>query len=160
MGWQRRFELPERAQESRFARFLGKFTAASVAVAPHLVDELAQVGLEATWIPSIVDSRKYDGQGQPSGQPPKRVLAYLPTGKSSFYGEEVVRQAIETNPDLEFLIVGNTLPERFSQYPNVRDLGYVEDMQPVYSQAGCLLRVTEHDGLPQMVLESLLWGNT
>ena len=71
------------AEASQFATYLGKFTAANVAVAPHLVEELAQVGLEAICIPSILDPQKYDGQGQPSGQPAKRILAYLPTFKKA-----------------------------------------------------------------------------
>ncbi len=141
----------------RFAKYVSTFTTANVAVAPHLVGELAQIGLEATCIPSVLDSRRYDGQGQPTGRPARRILAYLPT-RSSFYGEEVVRRAIEANPDIEFLIVGTTCSGWVSQYSNVKHLGMVEDMPSVYSQAGCLLRVTQHDGLPRMVLESLLQG--
>ena len=143
----------------KYARYLDRFTAANVAVAPHLVEELAQVGLKATFIPSVLGSQRYQSQGRPSGPPARGILAYLNTSSGLFYAEvELVLRAIEANPDIQFLIVGPAGSGIFSQYSNVKNYGLVEDMPSVYSQVGCLLRVTEHDGLPRMVLESLLQG--
>ena len=142
----------------KYAKYLDRFTAVNVAVAPHLVEELTQVGLKVTFIPSVLDSHRYQSQGRPSGPPARGILAYLSPSAGLFYGEEVVRRAIEANPDIQFLIVGENTLGMFSQYSNAKAYGLVEDMPSVYSHVGCLLRVTAHDGLPRMVLESLLQG--
>jgi hypothetical protein len=135
------------------ARLLAGFTAANVAVAPHLVEELASIGVDARWIPSILDPRTLTCDPAAVGAL-KTVLAYVPSYRSDFYGEAVVRRAIERNPDFKFIIVADT-EGRFAGMQNVESLGWVEDMSAVYARAGVLLRITKHDGLPRMVLEAL-----
>src|SRR5665213_641126 len=41
---------------------------------------------------------------------------------------------------------------------NVESLGWVWDMRQLYLRAGCILRITTHDGLPRMLIASLLHG--
>ncbi|HEY6904748.1 MAG TPA: hypothetical protein VI216_10615, partial [Candidatus Acidoferrales bacterium] len=138
------------------ARILAGFFARNIAVAPNLVEELSSIGIHASVIPSVVDlglSRAVST----SRFCPTRVLVYLPTTRRAFYGEAVVERAIRANPDLHFLVVGDE-EHRFRRARNVESLGWVSDMKPVYDRVGCLLRVTEHDGLPRMVMESLLLG--
>ena len=140
---------------ARWARLADKLCAESVVVAPNLQTELSSIGLNAKMIPSVVDFEFLNTE------PPRLlsydILVYLPTSRSSFYGEQVVRSTIEANPDLRFLVVADT-DHRFQRYRNVESLGWVENMRPVYDRAGCLLRMTQHDGLPRMVIETLLLG--
>src|SRR5205823_1878828 len=96
--------------------------------------------------------------GNGSGQPvPKSLLVYLPSSRLEHYGEPLVRRAVEANPDVEFVVVADDT-HALAGYPNVRSLGWVEDMGPILGQVGGLLRLTEHDGLPRMALECLQRG--
>jgi hypothetical protein len=138
------------------ARILASFSAKNIAVAPHLVEELSSIGIRATMIPMVIDPgfRSTISPGSSCG---KGILVYLPGARAAFYGEAIVEQVIRANPDLTFVIVGDD-KHRFLGVGNVESLGWVSDMQPVYERVGCLLRVTEHDGLPRMVIEALLLG--
>jgi hypothetical protein len=141
---------------ARRARLADKLCAESVAVAPHLQTELSSIGLDAKVIPSVVDLEFLDIE-PPQLSAVRDILVYLPTSRGAFYGEEVVRSTIEANPDLRFLVVADT-EHRFQRYRNVESLGWVENMRPVYDRTGCLLRITQHDGLPRMIIETLLLG--
>ena len=140
--------------KAHWARLADKLRSTAITGAPHLQKELASVGLAASLIPTVVNPELL--KLQPSQGPMARdVLVYLPTHRGAFYGEEVIKQAIETNPDLKFIVVGDA-QHRFEGYCNVESLGWVENMQPVYERTGCLLRMTEHDSLPRMAIETLL----
>lgn len=134
------------------AREVDRAVDLNIAVSPHLVAELKSIGIEAEYAPSPCDLASTDKA--PGSTLPRGVLTYLPTKRRAFYGERVVTAAIEANPDLEFLVV-NDESHSLGHYPNVSSLGWVDDMEHVWAQAGMLLRVTEHDGLPRMVLEAL-----
>lgn len=138
------------------ARILASFFARNIAVAPNLAEELSSIGIHASVIPSVIDL-ELPRPISTSGSCPSRVLVYLPTARRAFYGEAVVGRVIRANPDLNFIIVGDE-EHRFRGPRNVESLGWVSDMKPVYDRVGCLLRVTEHDGLPRMVVEALLRG--
>ena len=60
-------------------------------------------------------------------------------------------------PEVTFLAVGGE-GEGASHPPNVNYLGFVDDMAALYPRVSALLRLTPHDGLPKMVLESLACG--
>jgi len=124
---------------------------ANIAVAPHLVGELAKVGISAAHVPSICslpsepsDRRALD----------KNVLVYLPGERKEFYGRNEVLKAIEAHPELQFTVVADE-SHSLAHYRNVDSLGWVENMQTIWPRIGALLRITEHDGLPRMVLEAL-----
>lgn len=137
---------------ARKARALDHAVDLNIAVAPHLVEELQRIGITAEYVPSLCDltvlekNQTYDL--------PKGVLTYLPAERKDFYGEDVLIASIEKNPDLCFYVV-NDDSHSLQDYPNVQSLGWVEEMESVWSQVGLLLRVTKHDGLPRMVLEAL-----
>ena len=138
------------------ARVLASFSTKNIAVAPHLVKELSSIGIRATMIPMVIDP-EFLSAISPGSSFGTAVLVYLPGARAAFYGEAIVDQVIRANPDLTFLIVGDE-NHRFFGLGNVESLGWVSDMKPVYERVGCLLRVTEHDGLPRMVIEALLLG--
>jgi hypothetical protein len=147
--------IRDRAVRAR-ARILASFSAENIAVAPHLAEELSLIGVRAKVIPSLVKPG-FRTPVSANGRCNRAVLVYLPASRASFYGERIIGPVIRANPDLPFVIVGDD-DHRFRGIENVDSLGWVEDMKPVYDRVGCLLRVTEHDGLPRMVLEALLLG--
>lgn len=138
-----------------WARRLDATTDLNLAVAPHLVDELATLGIKARYSPSVFQLSEVEVDT--TAPLPKSVLVYLPTERRAFYGEPAVQTAVENNPDLTFVVVGDE-SHSLARFPNVRSLGWVADMDALWSEVGAVLRTTEHDGLPRFVLEALLRG--
>lgn len=122
--------------------------------APWLAEELARIGVRAEWVPhSTVDA---SATVPPLPDGPFTVLTYLRPGREEFYGARAVRRVAASLPDAQVLVAGC---ERLADAPgNVRCLGWVEDMGPVYARCHALLRMTEHDGLAFMVQEALAHG--
>jgi hypothetical protein len=136
---------------------VNRIVSANIAVAPHLVDELATIGIRARFVPSVLDPgivprslATWDGNLRP-------VLIYLPTGRKDFYRIDVMEPVIAANPDMRFIVVADDTHE-LARYGNVESVGWVSDMRAFYARAGCVLRITQHDGLPRMLLEALLRG--
>lgn len=144
----------QNADRAGLARIAQRFLARQVAVSPHLVDELATVHVSATFLPSLLD------MGDVPPRPRRHVnslLVYLPSDRRAFYGEAVVRKAVEAHPEVEFVVLADET-HSLAEYPNVRSLGWVSEMDVVWDQVGGLLRITEHDGMPRMVLDALRRG--
>src|SRR6185312_10547121 len=106
----------------------------NIAVAPHLVDELASAGIRAEFVPSILDPSvagavpaRWDGQVKP-------VLIYMPEQRKEFYGIEVTESVIAANPDIEFIVVADD-SHSLSAHSNVESLGWVADMKSIYPRA-------------------------
>ena len=142
----------ESEQTMRVARQVDKAVDLNITVSPHLVTELRDIGIKAEYVPSFCDFTAL--QDASPATLPKGVLTYLPTNRRAFYGEEALIAAIEANPDLEFFVIADE-SHALKHYPNVHSLGWVDDLQSIWSQVGLLLRVTEHDGMPRMVLDAL-----
>ncbi|WP_416398798.1 hypothetical protein [Allohahella sp. A8] len=134
------------------ARAVDRAVDLNIAVSPHLVTELQEIGIQAEYVPSFCD---FSALGAHTPSPfPKGVLSYLPTHRRTFYGEKYLIAAIEAHPDLQFFVIADE-SHALAHYPNVTSLGWVDDLQDIWSRVGMLLRVTEHDGMPRMVLEAL-----
>lgn len=145
----------ENSETVSTARSLDSVVDLNIAVSPHLVEELADIGIEAEYLPSPCDLSAL--KSRPPDKLASGVLTYLPTERRQFYGENVLVEAIEANPDLNFYIVSDE-SHSLARYHNVRSLGWVKNMDEVWPEVGVLLRVTAHDGMPRMVLEALARG--
>ena len=89
------------------------------------------------------------------------VMVYLPEGKEEFYGSHHVRILALEYPDITFHIVAN---EGFDELrlPNVcfyKKMNF-DELNELYKKVSVLVRLTEHDGLPMMMLESLAKGKS
>jgi hypothetical protein len=126
--------------------------------APWLVEELRPLDVRARWLPhSWVDAPPALPPLPPSDASPLTLLTYLPEKRPAFYGGEAVLRLARTLPEVEVLVTGaRSLP--WPAPPNVRCLGWVEDMAPLYARAHALLRLPRHDGLSFMVQEALVFG--
>jgi len=128
-----------------------EYITASIADSPALVEELAQMGIQAEWVPTI--SKKMHYQSLPLSDP-LSILVYLTPDRHPFYGSAIVSRVIELLPDVKFTIVGGY--DFGGNAPrNVTIAGYVDSMDEIYEKSYILLRPTLHDGLSQMVLEAL-----
>ncbi len=126
----------------------------NVADGEWLVDELRELGIEAVYDPvtAVV--------APPAIAPlPRdfRVVTYLPEPRRAFYGEKSVYAVARACPDVIFNVVGAGHANPAAP-PNVRFLGYVDNMAHVLDTSTVLLRLPEHDGKSMLVLEALARG--
>jgi hypothetical protein len=138
------------------AALIESVATACIAWAPHLIEELNTVGLTARFIPTPLDSEVV-AKPVMASDVPRSVLVYLPTHRLEFYGAWAVRELAPRNPDLQFIVVGDE-SHHLAAIPNVTSLGWVSDMESLYRDTGCILRMTQHEGLPRIVVEALFRG--
>jgi hypothetical protein len=141
--------------EARRARLTAFLIDKQLAVAPHLVDELASVGLQVELVPIIPFLKAPRLRSAQAGQ--IRALAYLPDGRPDFYGGDIIYELAKEFTQVPFTVVTGTGRAQ-TRLPNLEYLGYVPDIDEVYEQASILIRITKHDGLPRMILEGLARG--
>jgi len=125
--------------------------------APWLADELRPLGVRARWLPHVwVDAPTTIPPLPAPGEAPFTLLTYLPQGRGDFYGGEAVRRLALALPEARVLVTGAR--SLLWGAPNVRCLGWVEEMAPLYASCHALLRLPRHDGLAFMVQEALALG--
>lgn len=135
---------------------LDKLITKNIVVAGHLADELLVVGIKSIYVP-IVPCELPSFSEKWSAEIANTVLVYLPINREEFYGADILEKIITNNKDINFIIVANG-GERFKKYKNVKNYGWIEDMEDIYNSVGIILRYTKHDGLPRMVIEALSRG--
>jgi hypothetical protein len=122
--------------------------------APWLADELATVGIRAKFV-GLSPVAEVPEMALPPA--PLTVLTYLPEDKYEFYGAQIVYELARRMPEARFLVLaserrGRATPE------NIEFIGLHDDMEPVYAKCHALVRMPDHDGMSQMVLEALNHG--
>jgi hypothetical protein len=135
-------------------RVAERIVAVHLADSPDLADELRSVGLQATvcrLLPSSIEAEVIPLPGV------FRVLSYWFDDRRSFYGGDTIIELARRMPDVEFLIAG-AFGKGAVAPANVRFLGRVTDMDPIYAQTSVFLRLPKHDSLSVMVLEALARG--
>jgi len=142
---------------AEWARRLDRHVSQNVAVAQHLKEELAQIGIQASVIPLAQQSLDCHGDVEWDQRLAQSVLVYFPNSREDFYGSEILDTLIQSHTNLTFYLTAND-GQRYSHCENVVALGWVEDIEQIYRKVGCLLRLTKHDGCPRMVLEALARG--
>jgi len=140
----------------RFARALGHLGTLNLAVADHLVDELAEVGIAAETTAVITPHVSPEVQAHPLPEQ-LTVLCYLPTARRAFYGGLLIDQLIRELPDVRFVILADPGTDYHGQ-PNVESPGFVDDLDGTLNRCTVVVRPTLHDGMPRMVLEMLARG--
>ncbi len=119
-----------------------------------LVDELRELGIEATYVPVTAV------QPAPHIAPlPKEfsVLTYLPEPRRTFYGERAVYSLAREFPEIPFRVVGRGRRNPIAP-ANVEFLGHVNDIERRIDDSTVLLRLPEHDGKSMLVLEAMARG--
>jgi hypothetical protein len=119
--------------------------------APWLVEELRTIGVEAKLMPLFVSSR---AAALPFPRGPFTVLIYLPDSRFDFYNGRMLMEVATSLPTVRFLVVGGK-GVAVQRPDNVRFVGWVENMTPIYEQIHVLVRMPQHDGFSFMVAEAL-----
>ena len=126
--------------------------------APWLVDELGTLGVRSTHVPLPIPL----AAGEPPPLPAEfRVLLYLPVDafdREVFDMETLLRLPLEF-PDVPFILLPSP-PESLPQPlpANLETRGWVADMDAIYREISCMVRLTSHDGTSFMVVETLAHG--
>ncbi len=126
----------------------------NISVARWLIDELRELGIEATYVPVAAIE-----PAQPIAPLPARfnVLAYLPEPRRGFYGERAIYDIAAEFPTIPFAVVGRGEPNGAAPR-NVTFRGYVNDMSACIDDCSVVVRLPKHDGLSNLVLEALARG--
>ena len=122
--------------------------------APWLVDELKAEGIscDVMGLSPIAATAEL-----PLPVAPLTVLWFLPEDRFEFYGGQMALSLARATPEVRFLFVGCERRGRPAP-PNVEYLGFLNDIDLAYARAHVLVRMPDHDGLSQMVLEALNHG--
>jgi hypothetical protein len=124
------------------------------ACAPWLVDELRSRGVGSQWVaPTFVKN----SISSPLPPPPLTILVYLPDERFDFYGGQMVLSLADRLSEMRFVAVGGKGVGTVNP-GNIEFLGWQTDMSPIYKRCHVLLRMAQHDGLSNMVVEALNQG--
>lgn len=85
------------------------------------------------------------------------VIAYVPEGKENFYNLDVILDCAKKYPEITFTIFPNS---KDIQLENVSCIPYIEHSQifSEFTNHNLFVRITNHDGTPNTVLEALSCG--
>lgn len=122
--------------------------------APHLAEELKELGIDARYVPIASAAVEGDAAPLPAAF---SVLTYLPYPGRAFYGQDCVWEAARELSDVSFVVVGRGEQEPGAP-PNVTYAGEVGDVNARLDASAVLFRFPEHDGMPMMVIEALARG--
>lgn len=126
----------------------------NLAVSEDLCKELRSIGVNSEYVPIVPPCIPYP----PAPEMPEShaVLAYLPEGREDFYGWQQIKFLAGRFPNIPFYIVANDGLEVKNIPSNIKFKGSLphSELEKLYSQISILLRLTEHDGLPVMMLEA------
>ncbi|UCF79703.1 MAG: hypothetical protein JSW03_05545 [Candidatus Eiseniibacteriota bacterium] len=134
-------------------RLIQKIPATHVVVSQGLKKELETVGVSS----EIYPLAGVQLETEPPPLPKKfSVLSYVPQRRWKFYGGDAVLEVAKQLPEVDFhLLAAGSVPPGL---PNVRLRAFSESPAGHYRDTSVLLRFTEHDGLPKMLLEALSNG--
>lgn len=118
--------------------------------------ELKQIEVEAKIMNFASFDKKYKVVTPQSNR--LKVLSYMSDERAEFYGLTKVIDLARKLPKIDFTIVG-AKADKYRPLPeNVEALGWVEDMNFQFDNCHATIRIPEHDGLSNFVLESLARG--
>lgn len=89
----------------------------------------------------------------------KQILVYAPD-KEDYYWKrfngELIKRIVNEFPNVSFIILKNS-GKKFSE-PNVKCFTWVKDMKKMYKNSLGMIRISEHDGFPGTIVETLSMG--
>ena len=145
------------AKKRNKALNISKLSYKTLAVSQHLINELNCVGIENVELfePFYFENAEISKDIlYPSD---KMILTYIPEGKEKFYGYKFILEAAENFPKYKFNIIGNS-GSNLDKKSNIHFFGWVNNVDRYIDDCFVYIRNTEHDGLPNLVLQSLLRG--
>lgn len=86
------------------------------------------------------------------------VCVYMPSSRLDFFCWKSTKRIMRATPEIQYLIYGNKNRLDLRGLRNATTLGWVDNTTDVFRQSSCLLRLTEHDGFPKSIIESVCHG--
>jgi hypothetical protein len=126
--------------------------------APWLAEELRGIGVDSEQVLFPVGKVSPPEQSHIEWPSEFTVVAYIPDGRSEFYGGEAFAAVAWRMPHARFLVVGGNGSWLMETPPNLKFLGYVQDMGSVLNQAHVVVRQVEHDAIGGTVREGLFYA--
>ncbi|MDX1651665.1 MAG: hypothetical protein R3277_04180 [Brumimicrobium sp.] len=119
-------------------------------------EELKEINIEAKIMNFAAFEKKFEAVYPKDKK--LRVLSYMSDERADFYGLPTLIRLAARNPAIEFTVVG-AKGEKYSPLPpNLKALGWVNNMDKYFDDSHATMRIPEHDGLSTFVLESLARG--
>jgi len=139
-------------QTKIFARFVDSH----ISVSTRIKEELDKIGIENT-----VLFHGSDIETEEISMPEKLgVLVYFIAGREKLYGVERVIEISKEVQDVDFYFVGHfdsiDYKEKYNQ-SNLHFLGYI-NISEIWSKISVIVRMTEHDGFPKIIVEAYSKG--
>lgn len=128
----------------------------------NLKEELKHIGIESVVWPIPVGIEYFSADKLPSM--PEKFSVLCKIADDWLYGSDSVFKLAKDFPYVRFFVVSGKhkhpswLLSKKDEAPNIVFLEWKNNMREVYRQSTVLLRLTKHDGLSYMVVESLAMG--
>lgn len=137
----------------------------NIAVAPWLVDELAQSNIPATCVPITTLDPHFLGTPDIHHAKDIDFLSYVQLRRFDFYGGDKIVKLAERWKDYTFFVIlgditeippdfAEKIPNNITISPRVER----EKMPELYQRSKFFIRYTQHDGLSLSVLEALYFN--
>ncbi|MBU4486396.1 MAG: hypothetical protein KKD38_05660 [Candidatus Delongbacteria bacterium] len=139
------------------ARYIHRNSYKTLAVSKHLIDELdlEQISKAELFEPFYYEESEIIKNLIVPKE--KIILSYIPEGKEDFYGYDFIKTAAENLLEFRFKIIGHR-GIGLERTDNIQFCGWVNDVDFYLDECFVYIRNTKHDGLPNLVLQSLLRG--
>lgn len=125
-----------------------------LAVSSGLVDELRQLGIAAHYFPFIAQPVIARTVALPHTF---TVLSYIQEKKELLYGYSYIYRLARDFPDIKFIVIGHS-GNGLEASKNIVFSGYVTRVKKYIDDCSVYVRMTQHDGMPNMVVEALACG--
>jgi hypothetical protein len=127
-------------------------------VTRKLLHELDLHSINSNYLPlffSIGSAKEYNKQVYPNSH---GVLFYLVAGKEQFYGLEYLMLLADAFGETPFYVIGSS--KISFQNDNIYSVGYLDEdsLNELFRKITIYVRITQHDGLSQLILKSLSLG--
>lgn len=144
------------------ALILNNFVDLNMVYSENLQRELEHIRINSIIWPIPADSEYFTIDELPPM--PEKFSVLCKIADDWLYGSDIILKLAKDLPNIRFLVVPGKdkqpswLLSKIEEAPNLVFLGWKNNMLEVYRQTTVLLRLTRHDGLSYMVIESLAMG--
>lgn len=115
--------------------------------------DLEEIGIQS----EIVNFAGFDVNKEPDKVPNEfSVLTYISKDLPEFYGINSIVELAKRYPNVSFKVMGCKLD--YADCPNLKFLGWVNNVPQLIDESVVCIRYIEHDGLSNFVLETLSKG--
>ncbi|MCE7739615.1 MAG: glycosyltransferase family 4 protein [Candidatus Heimdallarchaeota archaeon] len=137
-------------------KIFAKFVDTHISVSTRIKEELDKIGIDST-----VLFHGSDIETEDIPMPEKLgVLIYFIAGREKLYGVDRVIEISKEVKDVDFYFVGHFdslhYKEKYNQ-SNLHFLGYI-NISEIWSKISVIVRMTEHDGFPKIIVEAYSKG--